>query len=148
MGAVENYNNLLNKIKEKCLQIGRELETYGNIEYLFPQWCDFWCRFWNSILFAGQSSQDKTQKWSDIVQTVQNSQRTKKGMLMKTTMKNMHVDVTGIDVDYLLDALENVQRKSINKMVRSVTDFARTLENTCPSKADITTMIQDTLAGV
>ena len=145
--AIEKYNSRLNKIKGKSLQVGRELETLGEIDYYYPHWCEFWSRFWNGILLKGETS-NGAMRWSETVQSIQNKQRSSKGASPRNKVKEVHIDVTGIDLDYFLDTLEDARRKRMFKILRSVKDLARTLEDSCPSKNEINSMVEDTLAEV
>ena len=145
--AIEKYNSTLNKIKEKSLQIGRELETFCDIDYHCSHWCEFWSGFWNGILLKGKTS-NGPMRWSETVQNIQSKHRSRKGDSPRNGVKEVHIDVTGIDVSLFKDALEDARRKRIFKILRSVKDLARTLEDSCPSKNEIKNMVENTLAEV
>ena len=144
--AIEKYNSLLNRIKEKSLQIGRELESFCDIDTHCSHWCEFWSGFWNGILHRGQTSNGQM-RWSETVKSIQTTQRSKKDSPRNGGVE-VRVDVTGIDVDLFIDTLEDSRRKRVYKTLRSVKELARTLEDSCPSKNEINNMVEDTLAEV
>ena len=145
--AIEKYNSLLNKIKEKCLQIGRELETYCDIDYHCSHWCEFWSGFWKGILIKGTALNGQM-RWSETVLSIQTKHRSRKRDSPRNGTKEVHIDVTGIDIDLFVDALEDARRKRIFKILKSVKELARTLEDSCPSKNEINNMVENTLAEV
>ena len=144
--AIEKYNSLLNRIKEKSLQIGRELESFCDIDTHCSHWCEFWSGFWNGILHSGQTSNGQM-RWSETVKSIQTTHRSKKDSPRNGGVE-VRVDVTGIDVDLFIDTLEDSRRKRVYKILRSVKELARTLEDSCPSKNEINNMVEDTLAEV
>lgn len=159
--TVENYNSRLIKIKEKALQIGRELQEYGNINHVFTRWC----QFWSHLLLPGQYYAGDTEPeakyrsktndvdWLLITEAIRNGQNVttpkksgRKFSKLKNGESNFLVNGNGLNIDTLLQNAEDAQKTKQHKISKSINDLIKQLEESSPSIKDIDSMIRETMA--
>lgn len=166
--VLKRYNEIMKECKEECLEIGFMLQDKANqlhssLTERFPHWYNFWDR-----LITGTSQISKSTGWDSIAKTISASMRIVTsfddlaangirigGSLFKAmgpAARGLHIagGIVGIlliplDIFTLVDSAIDVHKKNQHKISSSIRSIAKKIKEECPTKAEIETMIAETI---
>lgn len=156
-------NEDFSKVLEKFQEISGELEQFGDIEYTFPVWCDFW-----ASLILGSGKVATGFGWKMVANTVINAVRLAKGIdvatdvtsaslpvfrTLGTAMKGVHIagGVVGavflpIDVFFLVSNSIELHKKEAHVDSKRIRRVAAEIKQKCLKAKTIDNMIDKCIA--
>ncbi|XP_063404599.1 uncharacterized protein LOC134688062 [Mytilus trossulus] len=166
---IKRYNEKMKAWKTECLEIGNTLkekakqaDSSSSMEETFPHWIKFWVK-----LVFGTGQAVKSTGWDIIAKTILTSLRIATtfddvalngvrigGGLFKAfgpAARGLHIagGIVGIlliplDVYTLVDSAIDVHKKNSHKISSAIREFAKKIQEECPNKTEIETMIRET----
>lgn len=161
---LDKYNELVEIIKEECIEIGEMLkEKDGNMEQ-YPHWMDFW-----SKLAFGAGTTTKCITWDILAKTILASLRITASYaddalavgaragasafrtIGSTAGQGLHIagGVVGIlvmplDIYTLVDSAIDIHKNNPHKVSSKIREWADHIDKSCPTKWDIEVMMDQT----
>ncbi|CAC5361450.1 unnamed protein product [Mytilus coruscus] len=166
---IKKYNEKMKAWKMECLEIGNKLkekaeqsDCSSSIEQTFPHWIKFWVTL---VLGTGQAA--KSTGWDIIAKSILTSLRIATafddvalngarigGGLVKAlgpAARGLHIagGIVGIlliplDVYTLVDSAIDVHKKNPHKVSSAIRGIGQKIQEECPTKTEIETMIRET----
>jgi hypothetical protein len=163
---LKKYKSRVEILMNECVEIGKWLKKFGDIDKVFPSWVSFWAK-----LAFNSSTGLKSIGWDVIGRTVINSLQIASfaddtvltGTTVTTTAfktmgsatgRALHVagGVFGIlllpfDIYILVDSSIDVHKTNPHKTSENVREMAAKIKAGRPTKEDIDRMMEETLAN-
>ncbi|VDI41901.1 Hypothetical predicted protein [Mytilus galloprovincialis] len=161
---LDKYNDLVEIIKEECIEIGEMLKEKDEKMEQFPDWVDFW-----SKLTFGACTTTKSVTWDILAKTILASLRITASYaddalavgaragasafrtIGSTAGQGLHIagGVVGIlvmplDIYTLVDSAIDIHKNNPHKVSNKIREWADHIDKPCPTKWDIEVMMDKT----
>ena len=163
--ATKEYNNLKERLKEKIMEIGIELESLGDIDRDFKEWV----QLIGCLVFQGCKT-GKNIGWNLIGSTIRTSRAIAEGITLggskagltafktigtSTARAAWHIGfgVVGmllipLDIYTLVDTAIDVHKKTPHKISEKIRETANMLNDGCPTREQVDTSIERTIENL